>query len=60
MTATKFILVKKCLQCSAISPMEMTRCVQCNYLFLGEATKQEEQEFNKKIAELQKKREMEV
>ncbi len=59
MTGTKYILVKKCLQCSAVSPMNFTKCSQCGYLFIGEATKEEEKEFNKRISEFQKKREME-
>ena len=54
MTSTKFILVKKCIQCSAISPMELIKCAQCNYLFVGEATKEEKEIYDKKIERLTK------
>ena len=54
MTATKYILRKLCLQCSAINPMELLRCSQCNHLFVGEATKEEKEIYDKKIERLTK------
>ena len=57
--STKYILVKRCMQCFEINAMERRRCTQCKYLFTEEAKPQEKQEIYKKLEELQNKKEQE-
>ncbi len=57
--ATKYYLMKKCLQCFAVCEFQLNRCSQCNHLFIGEATQEEKQEIYKKLEELQKKKDEE-
>jgi hypothetical protein len=55
--ATRYYLMKRCLQCFHICEIQNKRCTQCNYLFIGEATKEEKDQANKKLIKLQELKE---
>ena len=52
---TKYVLMRRCLQCYAICEHHNKTCSQCSHLFTREATEQEQQEANDKILKLQEK-----
>ncbi len=58
--ATNYIKMKRCLQCFYISDNSFTKCLQCGYLFLSEASKEEAQAANDKIEELRKKKDKDI
>ena len=53
--STKFYLMKKCLQCFMINEIHLSKCGQCGYLFIGEATREEKEEAYNKQIKLQEK-----
>ena len=53
--ATKYWLMKKCLQCYGITEVQQERCPSCKHLFVQEATPEERQEIEDKLSEMQKK-----
>jgi hypothetical protein len=38
---TKYIKMRRCIQCWHINEGNLNRCNNCNYLFIGEATEEE-------------------
>ena len=49
---TKFVVMRRCLNCWEISESGNKRCRQCNYLFTGEATDEQNQKGMEKIIKL--------
>ena len=54
--ATKYYLMRRCMNCFFVCEFQLTRCPQCGYLFIGEANEQEKDLLNKKLTELQEKK----
>ena len=52
---TKYVVLKRCLQCWRINENHLKVCGLCGHLFTSEATEQEKQEANDKILNLQEK-----
>lgn len=46
---TKYILLKKCLQCMSMNPKETRICTACGHLFTEEATLDEYEQIMEKF-----------
>jgi hypothetical protein len=53
--ATKYIIMKRCLQCYHINDGSLTKCAQCNFLLLAEATEKEKLAANDKLERMRHK-----
>jgi len=52
---TPYIVMKRCLNCFHTTEADSSRCSQCGYLFLGEATGEQKDEANKRLIKLKEK-----
>ena len=50
---TKYYLMRRCMACYHVQEMIGLRCTQCNELFIGQASEEEKNKINKKLAKLQ-------
>ena len=57
MSGTKYYLMKKCLNCWHITDIDSKKCPSCSLLFIGEATFDEKNKANEKLAGLTEKSE---
>ena len=55
----KYYLMKRCLKCFKVMEFNLTKCSQCNYLFVGEATETEKEKAYDKLIRMQKAKETE-
>lgn len=54
---TKYILKKQCTNCFHNQEMQNTRCTQCGFLFIGEATLEEKNKAQTKLAAMHERAE---
>ena len=52
---TNYVLLKRCLSCFFVNPSEVKSCLQCDFLFVCEASEEERLRRLEELDDLKKK-----